>query len=162
VLFSVLGIVNGSRQQILATISILTCGGTTLYFQGPIIEYITRYIAQDPTINFLMLIGLFFLMYFILKNIITALIFQNKSPQKSSWTGHLLGALFGIMNCWLITFALTAMAANHSHTRSTAHDIFNHSVFLSQPYYIISSIGNWRPTKSVSRKLTRTEPPSES
>ena len=160
ILFAILGIINGIRQQLLAFFSIIVCGGIILYTQYSLIGFIAYYISQDPTINFLILVGTFFLTYFALKNIIVALIYQNKS-QKSSLAGHISGAIVGVINCWSLLFTLLTMAANHSHTSGTAHDIFKNSCFLSGPYYALSALGSWRPSKDLSKKLTKAEPPRE-
>ena len=158
VLFAILGTINGFRQQLLALISIMVCSGTILYFEGSLIGFVAKYVSSDPTINFLILIGGFFLFYFIFKNVITALMYQNKS----SLFGHFCGALTGILNCWILLFSLLTMAANHSHSSSTAHDIFNKSLFLSQPYYMFTSFTSWKPSKDVLKKLTKAEPPASS
>ena len=160
ILFAILGTINGLRQQLLAFVSILVCGSTILYTQYSLIGFIAHYISQDPTINFLVLVGLFFLVYFIFKNIVTALMYQNKG-NKSSLSGHIFGALFGVVNCWALLFALLTMAANHTHTSGTAHDIFKNSCFLSGPYYLLAAVGSWRPSKDIGKKLTKAEPPRE-
>lgn len=160
ILFAILGTINGIRQQLLAFVSIVVCGSAILYTQYSLIGFIAHYMSQDPTINFLVLVGVFFLVYFVFKNVVTALMYQNKAT-KSSFAGHLLGAIFGVINCWALLFALLTMAANHSHTSGTAHDIFRSSCFLSGPYYLLAAVGSWRPSKDLSRKLTKAEPPRE-
>ncbi|MCY4414589.1 MAG: CvpA family protein [Alphaproteobacteria bacterium] len=162
IVFAILGVINGARHQILALISIVVCSFLTLYLQSDLIDLITKHISQEPVINFLVLCAFFFLLYFLLKHLILTITYSNKGNNKSSFVGHIVGAVVGIANCWMLVYSLLAIASNHSQTRSTADDLCGHSTFIAAPFAFSNMITSWRPSRDFSRKLTKAEPKPKS